>query len=48
MIHWDDLTQPQRNALRSPCLLAEETVRPRFASGSPLATMVFTVNTGYE
>jgi hypothetical protein len=45
---WDQLTQPQRIALRHPCLLAEETAHPRYSSVGPLGSLVLTVNTGYE
>lgn len=45
---WSDLTQPQRNALRHPCLLAEETAHPRHAHNGPLGSLVLSVNTGYE
>lgn len=38
----------QRLAIESPALLAEETMRPRFAHRTHLGTLVLTVNTGYE
>lgn len=45
---WDQLTQPQRVALRHPCLLAEETAHPRFTTDGPLGSLILMVNTGYE
>lgn len=47
-MNWQDLTQPQRTALRNVCLLAEETAHPRFAKAGPLGTLILTVNSGYE
>jgi len=47
-MRWDQLTQPQRTALRHPCLLAEETAHPRFATDGALGSLILTVNTGYE
>lgn len=38
----------QRAAIESPALLAEETMRPRFAHVTPDGTLVLSVNSGYE
>ena len=38
----------QRIAIESPALIAEETMRPRFAHRTLDGTLVLTVNTGYE
>lgn len=35
-------------ALAHPCLLAEETAHPRFIRGTPGASLIVTINTGYE
>ena len=42
------MTPEQRTALTIPCLLAEETMHPRFARQTALGSVVLTVNTGYE
>jgi hypothetical protein len=38
----------QRIALANPCLLAAETMHPRFRSQHGAWSLVLTVNTGYE
>ena len=38
----------QRTALAHPCLLAEETLHPRFHWRSRLGSVTVTVNSGYE
>lgn len=38
----------QKTARRHYCLLAEETIHPRFGRLVPLGTVVLTVNAGYE
>lgn len=38
----------QRTAIESPALLAEETMRPRFAHAAGAGTLVLSVNSGYE
>lgn len=35
-------------AIRHPCFLAAETAHPRFAHALKHATLVLTVNSGYE
>ena len=47
-LHWRDLTQRQRVALRNPCLLAQETAHQMFDGQSMLGTVRLTVNSGYE
>lgn len=47
-LSWFDFTQPQRIALKHPALLAEECVRPMYASITPLYSLVLSVNSGYE
>ena len=42
------LTRGQRIALRFPCLLAEETMHPRYFTQTALGTVILTINTGYE
>jgi hypothetical protein len=42
------VTTPQRIALAHPCLLAGETVHPRFRHQSGAWSLVLTINTGYE
>lgn len=42
-------TRPQKTALRNVCLLAGETVHPRFRHpAGPGASLVLTINAGYE
>lgn len=38
----------QRRALRHHCRLAVETIHPRFLTLAPGASIVLTVNSGYE
>lgn len=42
------MTPAQYLAIRSPCLLAVETMLPKYASRRGSWSMVLTVNTGYE
>ena len=43
------LAAHQRVAIEAPCLLAEETIRPRFGHRrAGRATLVFSLNAGYE
>ena len=42
------MTEAQRTAIEHPCLLAEETMHPRFGYVHPLGTVVLTINSGYE
>ena len=42
------MTPAQAIALAHPCLLAGETVHPRFRSVSGAWSIVLTVNAGYE
>jgi hypothetical protein len=38
----------QTTAISNPCLLGEETAHPRFAHRIGRATLVLSVNSGYE
>lgn len=38
----------QRTALAHPCLLADETLHPRFRRLCRFGSIILTVNTGYE
>jgi hypothetical protein len=42
------MTPAQTAALRHPCLLAGETIHPRFRSVTGAWSLVLTINTGYE
>jgi hypothetical protein len=42
------MTPAQSIALAHPCLLAGETVHPRFGSRHGAWSQVLTINTGYE
>lgn len=42
------MTEAQKIALSHPCLVAEETARPRFGHRQRLGTLALTINTGYE
>lgn len=44
----DDLSARHQTALKHPCRLAAETAHPRFAFTFGGATVVLTVNAGYE
>lgn len=44
----DDLSAQRQTALTRPCRLAAETAHPRFAFTFGGATVVLTVNAGYE
>ena len=37
-----------RIALEHPCLLAEETMHPRFRALTPRGSVIVTINSGYE
>lgn len=43
----DSMTEPQRIAFGSPCLLGVETLRPRFAHRTRLQRLCLTVDAGY-
>lgn len=42
------MSEQQRIAIASPCLLAEETMHPRFRLLTRSGSVIVTVNTGYE
>lgn len=42
------MTPKQKIAIENPCLLACETMHPRFASMHSGGSVILTVNTGYE
>lgn len=41
-------TAMQRIAIEHPCLLAEETMHPRFGLATRSGTIIVTINSGYE
>ena len=42
------VTPWQLTAIQNPCLLAEETVHPRFCHDGRNVRVILTVNSGYE
>ena len=42
------MTGQQKRALREPCYLAIETIKPRFARKFPVHSVVLSLNSGYE
>lgn len=42
------MNSPCATALKHPCLLAEETMHPRFRTLGVFGSLIVTVNTGYE
>lgn len=42
------MSRASRTALATPCLLAEETMHPRYGRGTKAGSIVLTVNAGYE
>lgn len=42
------MAQKHDVALAHPCLLAEECLHPRFMNTYPNATVILTINSGYE
>ena len=42
------MTPEQKTALAYPCFLAAETLHPRFTHGIAGASLILTINAGYE
>lgn len=42
------MNEHQQTALEHPCLLAVESLHPRFAYASGIHSVLLTVNAGYE